>query len=214
MNPEQYVWRKTVIPSPYPIYAKDKRPGPSTNIPANLYGEAHPLFGTRQLAQKQLNEKIQKLLEDEKVVTAFKKAIVDKKEALNRAFRTVGTGPEDEETHRYDEELKRQAELQKEKRRQDRQNKEARKMKEQAEMSQKDFELEEFYDEHAPSIREALRSAKKRFGEGKKASQADIEKALASAKKRNSGSSPKSDSAKVQLDFGSPIAARTRSRSA
>jgi hypothetical protein len=90
MNPEQYVWQQTVIPSPYPIYAEDKRPGPSTNIPANLYGDAHPLFGTRQLAQKQLNEKIQKLLEDEKVVAAFKKAIVDKKNALNRAFSSAG----------------------------------------------------------------------------------------------------------------------------
>ena len=97
MNPEQYVWQTTIIPSPYPIYAEGERPGVATNIPASLYGDAHPLFGVRQLAQKQLNEKIQKILEDEKIVAAFKKAMSDKKENLDRAFRTVGTGPEEEE---------------------------------------------------------------------------------------------------------------------
>jgi hypothetical protein len=47
MNPELYVWQKNVIPSPYPIYAEGERPGAATNIPVGLYGDAHPLFGTR-----------------------------------------------------------------------------------------------------------------------------------------------------------------------
>jgi hypothetical protein len=86
MNPELYVWQQTVIPLPYPIKAEGERPGPATNIPAGLYGDAHPLFGTRQLAQKQLNEKIQKALEDEKIVAAIKKAMADKKDTLDKAF--------------------------------------------------------------------------------------------------------------------------------
>jgi hypothetical protein len=86
MNPELYVWQQTVIPSPYPIYAEGERRGPATNIPAGLYGDAHPLFGTRQLAQKQLNEKILKVLEDEKIVAAIQKAMADKKDKLDKAF--------------------------------------------------------------------------------------------------------------------------------
>jgi hypothetical protein len=99
MKPELYVWQQTVIPSPYPIYAEGERPELATNIPAGLYGDAHPLFGTRQLAQKQLNEKIQKVLEDEKIVAAIKKSMADRKVTLDKAFRNVGTGgPDDADT--------------------------------------------------------------------------------------------------------------------
>jgi hypothetical protein len=86
MNPELYVWQQTVISLPYPIYAEGERPGPATNSPVSLYGDAHPLFGTRQLAQKQLNEKIQKALKDEKIVAAIIKAMADKKGTLDKAF--------------------------------------------------------------------------------------------------------------------------------